>query len=204
MDEVEVVVCVVVQFEVHEVMDEAEDELLLVLVLDELQQMDSEKTEQREQTTQGLDEDDILALERLDVIVVILLLPLVIEVLDDVDIVVIFLERLSDMLTDEADEVVKVPLECVEEGLEDVILPLVLVEKMPQLLEAEEVELEIMLVNVLDEMVLMESLQQGIQRLADIISLEVVNTLVGITRFIVSLPTEHWKSIKLLLFKPNR
>jgi hypothetical protein len=80
------------------------------------------------------------------------------EVLDDVDIVVIFLERLSDMLMDEADEVVKVPLECVEEGLEDVILPLVLVEKMQQLLEAEEVELEIMLVNVLDEMVLMESL----------------------------------------------
>ena len=80
------------------------------------------------------------------------------EVLDDVDIVVIFLERLSDMLMDEADEVVKVLLECVEEELEDVILPLVLVEKMPQLLEAEDDELEIMLVNVLDEMVLMESL----------------------------------------------
>ena len=31
------VVCVVVLFEAHEVMDEAEDELLLVLVLDELQ-----------------------------------------------------------------------------------------------------------------------------------------------------------------------
>ena len=70
----------------------------------------------------------------------------------------IFLERLSDMLMDEADEVVKVLLECVEEELEDVILPLVLVEKMPQPLEADEVELEIMLVNVLDEMVLMESL----------------------------------------------
>jgi hypothetical protein len=37
MDEVEVVVCVVVLSQVHEVMDEAEDEPLVVVVLDELQ-----------------------------------------------------------------------------------------------------------------------------------------------------------------------